>query len=90
MYAKTWPISMDNNKAVIKCNHTDNHKFLEFVWFDLPAILLAANYIFYNALGIDRYKNVIRIAAFFLLLVSWLIKGRKKLSLMQMTEYKQN
>lgn len=58
----------------------DKNKIRDFFFCDIPLLLLALNYVLYNALSYSEIKNPIRIAALLLVLVGWVIKGEYHLS----------
>lgn len=51
------------------------------LFFDFPLFILAINYIIYNAIGIEDYKNIFRIIALSVMIMGWLLYGQKFFSI---------
>lgn len=60
-----------------------NNKMLAFITIDFPVLLLGLNFILYNAVGIEDYKNIIRVIAFIFLLIGGFIR-KKSITLLQL------
>ena len=71
---------MPGGKALKMIIRIDKKKISDFIFCDIPLLLLALNYILYNALPYSDIKNPIRIVALVLVLAGWIIKGEYYLS----------
>lgn len=67
----------DTPKMIIRI---EKNKIHDFLFCDIPLLLLALNYILYNALPYSNIKNPIRIVALLLVLLGWVTKGKYHLS----------
>ena len=51
---------------------------------DFPLLLLATNYALYNALGLEVYKNPVRLVAMLLIVIGWIVYGNKNITLVKL------
>ena len=58
-------------------------KIIQTVCIDVPIFLLIFNFVLYSVFEIENYKNILRIIAFSLFLIGWLINGVYKVTLEQ-------
>lgn len=53
------------------------------IFLYLALFCLGINYIFYNALGMDQYKTILRVVGIALMLAKWIVSGKRRITIMQ-------